>query len=284
MTNRNNKPGGHASKCLLVGKCKIANSDACNPRCNAFIGAHGLSGSGGRVGAANVPEEYRLMTVATSPARGSQAEAYRLLDAYTQSFDRQFEDAMQAKIEQHMAKGLSEYEAKNKARIKSLFLWSKSTGTGKSVSASAVVNEYLIANYLGSLKRGIQPHARPAYFQSVNELQTLHNKMHSPASMDVKERIGNELLRLTELAKKTPMVVLDDLGVRTATQSFIAVLFEILDYRSSHGLATVTTTNKSPDELKQLFRTEDEEGKVVDRLLDMASVIHYIGESKRGKR
>lgn len=281
MSNRN---AGHASKCLLAGRCKIANTDACNPRCNAFIGTHGLSGTGGRVGAANLPEGYRLMTVSNSPARATQAEAYRMIDAYIQSFDRQFEDVMQKRIDEFLAKGSSEYDAKSKARIKSLYLWSKSTGTGKSVSASAVANEFIIANYLGSLKRGIQPQARPAYFQSVNELQMLHNKIHSPASLDVKERIGNELLRLTELAKKTPLVVLDDLGVRTATQSFISILFEILDYRSSHGLATVTTTNKSPDELKRLFSTEDEEGKVVDRLLDMASVIHYIGESKRGRR
>jgi DNA replication protein DnaC len=274
----------HASKCILAGKCKIANTDACNPRCNSFVSMHGLSGTGGRVSAANVPAEYKLLTTATSPARGSQAEAYRMIDAYTKSFERQFDDVMQAKIEEFTAKGLSEYEAKNKARIKSLYMWSKNTGTGKSTSASVVVNEYLIANYIGSLKRSQKPSQRPAYFQSVNELQTLHNKIHTPASLDVKERLGNELLRLTELAKRTPLVVLDDLGVRTATQSFIAILFEILDYRSSHGLPVIATSNKSPDELKQLFRQEDEEGKVVDRLLDMATVIHFDGSSKRGKR
>ena len=116
---------------------------------------HGFSGSGGRVANANTPADYRLLTVQTSPARAEQAKIYATIEKYVATFERQFE-----------ADG---------TRIKSLYLWSESPGTGKTTTAITVLNEWLIAHYLGSLKRNRQAQQTPAYFLDVNAFQTDYN-------------------------------------------------------------------------------------------------------------
>jgi DNA replication protein DnaC len=254
----------HANNCILASRCKLAGGPACNQACSAFIAMHGYSGNGGRVANANTPADYRLLTLANSPAREEQSEIYARLEKYVATFERQFEDGAK--------------------QIKSFYFWSKNTGTGKSTTASALLNEYLIAHYLGSLKRGRQALQNPAYFLSVNNLQQTHNKTHLPASLSTKEKLGEELIREIERAKKAPFLVLDDLAVRKATGPFVGILYDICDYRTSNRLSTIYTSNKSLKELREFFYDEDPEGKVVDRIRDMTEVRLFIGESKRGRR
>lgn len=252
------------TSCLLASMCKNAGTELCTKRCNHFITLHGLSGNGGRVGAAGLPSDYRIVTMSNSPAQTDQAEIYRALDMYINTFERQFEEGAK--------------------RIKSLYFHSTAPGTGKTTTACAVLNTYLTAHYVGSLKRNIQPLQRPAYFLSVNALQQLHNKTHLPASIQTKEKYGEELLTEIERAKKTPFVVLDDLAVRKATSSFLGIIYDICDYRTTEKLPTIYTSNKSPSDLREFFYEEDPEGKVVDRITDMAGIYRFVGLSKRGIR
>lgn len=254
----------HANNCILASRCRLANGPSCNRQCSAFIAMHGYSGTGGRVANAGTPADYRLLTLANSPAREGQAKIYDTLEKYVATFERQFEEGAD--------------------RIKSIYMWSTNTGTGKSTSASAVLNEYLITHYLGSLKRGRQALQCPAYFLSVNTLQQTHNKTHLPASLATKERLGEELIREIEKAKKVPFLVMDDLAVRKATPAFVGILYDICDYRTASGLATVFTSNKSLPELREFFYDEDPEGKIVDRINDMCFSLNFQGESKRGRR
>ncbi|MED3832989.1 DNA replication protein [Peribacillus frigoritolerans] len=256
MTNEN--------KCILAGRCKLAGGPKCNDQCASYIAMMGRSGKGGRVGAAGLPSDYKLVTLSNSPARTEQVEVYRAIDAYVKTFERQFDEGAE--------------------RIKSLYFHSKEPGTGKTTSACAVLNTYLTAHYTGSLRRGKQPLQRPAFFLSVNALQQLHNKTHMPASLQTKEKLGEELLREIERAKTTPFVVLDDLAVRKATTSFLGIIYDICDYRTTEKLPTIYTSNKSPIDLREFFYEEDPEGKVVDRITDMAGVLAFSGKSKRGRR
>jgi DNA replication protein DnaC len=82
----------HANNCILSSRCKLAGTEDCNRSCGHFIAMHGYSAKGGRVANANTPADYRLLTLATSPARESQAKLYATLEKYVATFERQFDE------------------------------------------------------------------------------------------------------------------------------------------------------------------------------------------------
>lgn len=249
MSNSN-----HASRCLLALRCNLVNTDVCNKLCSHYIAMHGMDGNGGRVGLAKVPTDYRLTTINNSPARGNQPNVYKNVDVYTTTFERQF-DADK--------------------RIKSLYLFSESPGTGKTTTAAAILNEYLVAHYIGSLKRNRQPLQCPAYFLDVNAWQTEYNL----ATMTNDEEGISKIKSTIQRVQAVPFAVLDDIGVRTATEAFRAYLHAIINYRVSNGLPTVYTSNLAIEEMAQVF-----DARLYDRMRDQCGVLVFKGESKRGMR
>lgn len=245
----------HASKCLLASRCKSANTSSCNKTCSAFIAIHGMSGRSGRAGLANVPSDYRLITVNNSPARESQPQVYKNIDAYTKTFTRQFDD--------------------DGERIKSLYLFSESPGTGKTTTAAAILNEYLIVHYIGSLKRNRQALQLPAYFLDVNAWQTDYNL----ATMTNDEEGIAKIKATIQRVQKVPFAVLDDIGVRTATEAFRSYLHAIINYRVSNGLPTVYTSNLPIEEMAVVF-----DARLYDRMRDQCATLVFSGTSKRGMR
>ncbi|MDR9852955.1 DNA replication protein [Paenibacillus sp. VCA1] len=250
----------HADNCILAQHCSLAGSDKCNALCSSYIAVHGYNGAGGRVAAADIPADYRGVTLQNSPARGDQAEAYKVIDAYVNTFQRQFGESGE--------------------RIKSLYLFSESPGTGKTTSAAAILNEYIIRHYIGSIQRNRQALDRPAYFLDVNAWQTLFlgfNRSHVPA--ETAEPLAAKYYAMEQRAKAAPFVVLDDIGVRSASEPFRADLHGIINHRVTNGLPTVYTSNVTIADLAQVF-----DKRLADRVRDMCGVVEFKGESKRGIR
>lgn len=255
-----------------------------------------MSGTGGRAGAANVPKDYRLVTVANSPARESQAEVYKMVDGYVDSLKRQFPDEYETQVKALMAKGVAEDDARNKARIKSLFLYSENPGTGKTTTASAILNAYLTTHYLGSKMRGDQPDQQPTYFLDVNNLQTDYNQFNRPRVPEtVAEPAAKRYYSAMEKAKNAPFTVLDDVGLRDCTDAFRGDLHAIINHRVTNQLPTIYTSNLPivsdvPEKEKvQAFMPYDlvdvfGERRLADRMRDMCAVLSFAGESKRGRR
>ncbi|MGR6115860.1 ATP-binding protein [Aeribacillus composti] len=241
--------------CLLAYRCQLAGGSACNNHCPHFIALHGMNAKGGRAGLASVPSDYRLVTLTNSPVRASQPKIYEILDKYSATFGRQFDEIGD--------------------RIKSVYLWSKSPGTGKTTTAVALLNDWLVAHYLGSLKRGRQPLQQPAYFLDVNEFQMRYNL----ATMTNDDAELSTIRKLIEMCQRVPFIVMDDIGVRGASEAFRAYLHAIINYRAVNGLPTVYTSNFPIEDMARIF---DE--RLYDRMRDMCAVVEFTGESKRGKR
>jgi DNA replication protein DnaC len=245
----------HADNCILSERCKLANGPTCNRTCRLISACKGIRGTGGRVANAGTPMDYRLLTLKTSPARDEQAKIYATLEKYVATFDRMF-DA-------------------NADRIKSLYLWSESPGTGKTTTAIAVLNEWMIAHYLGSLKRERQAAQVPAVFLDVNSFQTSYNL----ATMTNDDSEMAKIKATIQRTQTAPFAVLDDIGVRSASEAFRSYVHAIVNYRTANGLPTVFTSNLPIEEMAQVF-----DARLYDRMRDMCAVLHFGGESKRGRR
>jgi DNA replication protein DnaC len=249
--NENN----HASKCVLADRCVVANGKSCNFQCPHFIATNS------RLRASGVPADYRLVTLANSPARASQPAVYKSVDAYVGTFERQF-------------------EAVTDNRIKSLYLYSASPGTGKTTTASAILNEYLTQHYIGSLQRSRQALQQPAYMLDVNAWQTLFNEFNrSNIPADIGEEASRQYYRQMQAAKTAPFAVLDDIGVRNATEAFRGDLHAVINARVTNGLPTVYTSNLPLAEMERVF-----DARLYDRMRDQCAELAFVGGSKRGMR
>lgn len=256
------------SKCLFR---HYGNPDLCSPLSPLYISIHGMDGKGGRLANAGIPEDYRGLLLADSPAREGQAEVYAKLEAYAKSFPRQFPDVM--------AEVIAEGKTPNEARIKSLYLWSESPGTGKTTTAIALMGEYLLAHFIGSLKRKETPLQRPVFFFDVNEAQTKYNEFNRPrVPDDIAQRAARSYYLSLEYAKQAPFAVLDDIGVRASSDGFRGDLHSVINHRITESKATVFTSNIPMEELKEVFG----ESRLYDRIRDHCLPMHFTGESRRG--
>lgn len=250
------------------------NPSLCSPLSPAYIAIHGMDGKGGRLANAGIPEDYRGLLLADSPAREGQAEVYAKLEAYAKSFPRQFPDVM--------AEVIAEGKTPNEARIKSLYLWSESPGTGKTTTAIALMGEYLLAHFIGSLKRKETPLQRPVFFFDVNEAQTKYNEFNRPrVPDDIAQRAARSYYLSLEYAKQAPFAVLDDIGVREGiTDAFRGDLHSLINHRVTNRLPTIYTSNVPVEGLAEIFK----ERRLADRVKDMTLPVHFEGTSKRGAR
>lgn len=250
----------HSKLCILQEPCRNADTEACSRLCPSYIAMHGFNGKGGRVGAAGTPEDYRLVTVQSSPARKDQATVYEIVDAYIATFNRQFDAAAE--------------------RIKSLYFYSAEPGTGKTTTAIAVLNAWLIAHYIGSIQRHRQPLERQAIFFDVNEWQTDFNAFNRPRVPDeIAAPAAERYYRLQRAVMAAPFAVIDDIGVRDATEAFRGDLHTVINERVTAGLPTIYTSNVPMRELGRLY-----DARLADRVRDMCAEVAFVGGSKRGTR
>src|SRR5690625_3851844 len=192
------------SKCIL-SEYRTDKCASCSHICPHRIVLYGLDGKSGRIGNAGLPADYWGITLANSPAREGQTKIYEIFDRYAETFSR--------------------------GGVKSLYLWSESPGTGKTTTAAALISEWIACDYLGTLKRGEQPRQFSAYFLDVIALQTSYNLATMTNDDEEMKRIGKIIKR----AQDAPFAVIDDIGVRSASEAFSAYVYAVIIYRVTEG-------------------------------------------------
>lgn len=233
--------------CILDG-FKRGGCGTCGMHCQHRIA------TAGRIAVAGLPAKYRHLTLANSPARADQADNYAALARYAESF----------------ATGTE----------KSAYLWSEAPGTGKTTTAAALANEWLVRQYIAALKRGEQPAQLLAYWLDVNSWQELYTGFTRPKIPEATaEKNSRPYYRQMEYARTAPFAVLDDIGVRDASDGFRGDLHSVINYRVTNGLPTVYTSNLPIAELADVF-----DARLYDRIRDNCGVMHFKGASKRGRR
>ncbi|MFZ4454265.1 DNA replication protein [Salibacterium aidingense] len=260
MTKEENGGAGKRTlddHCILASRCRFAGDEAkCNDMCGAFAQMHSATG---RHTLAGLPQDYRLVTAANSPVRAEQPHVYRHVDAYIETFDRQFEVD-------------GEY-------IRSVYLFSAEPGTGKTTTAAALLNEYIAHHYAGAKKRGQTPAKRPGYFLDVNRWQALFNRVYM-ASGDRRDELAAQFEDERRKAEQAQFAVFDDIGVRESTTGFKTHLHDVINTRVTERRPTVFTSNVPIDKLRDLFGDD----RLPDRIRDLCVVLSPEGGSKRGNK
>src|SRR5699024_5616038 len=229
----------------ILSKYRKDGCEACTDLC-----AHRIAIEG-RIRNANIPTDYRNLTLANSPARESKAKVYGVLEQYVDIF------------------------RSGEVGGRSLYLWSESPGTGKTTTASALLHEWIAVKYLDAIKKGEQPSQTLGYFLDINALQTAYNLATMTNDDEGMKHIGAEIKRTQD----APFAVIDDIGVRDATEAFRAYVHAIINDRVSNGKPTVFTSNLPIEEMADVF-----DARLYDRIRDRCGSIHFAGESKRGRR
>lgn len=142
------------------------------------------------------------------------------------------------------------------------------TGTGKTTLAVAITREYMRAGY--DVLFAFVP-------DLLDDIRAAYRDQQSQANADDYTRDP------LEMARRVPLLVLDDLGAQRDTDWAVETLGKLINYREANDLSTIVTSNESPEAL--LNRAGNAEGytlqRIVSRLAGMTLPILMDGEDKR---
>ena len=204
-----------------------------------------------RYEAAGIPKGYRDLYLDNSPASEDQAEIYSLLESYVKTFTA------------------------DDVRIKNLYLVSNSPGTGKTTTGAALINEYIRRRFMYLASKGRTIPEVLALFMDVNQIQRRYNTAVMSDNKDEIARIVTDL----ERASKAPFVFLDDVAVRSASESFRSLIHDLINERITEELPTIYSSNVNVSDLASVF-----DARLSDRIQDQCAIFNFKGTSKRGMR
>jgi DNA replication protein DnaC len=245
--------------CKLAGKCKQAGNEVvCNNLCFAFRKLHGAEGNGGIYGLADIPKTYQGVSASTLPFEKENPLAYKVIQKYTEN--------VVANVE--AGKGLYFFGVPNEENP-------KGTGTGKTTGAVAILNEYIAERTIQHVKKERLIDEVPALFLNVSKFQNLFNAQFR-GTIEMKDEASRKYYTTKKRLMNVDLLVMDDIGVRDATESFMNEFYEIIDERAIEGKATIFTSNVP---LETLASTLDD--RIASRIDGMTAQVPFKGKDNR---
>lgn len=143
-----------------------------------------------------------------------------------------------------------------------LYIWGKSTGTGKTSWACKIVSHYFrkIAFDTGLENEGL-------YIFLPTFLEDLRG------SYTDKDPDFEQVLSMISVCK---ILIIDDLGAEKVTEWVGERVVSIINTRSSNGLCTIYTSNLSPEELRAKMGD-----RISSRVLGSSQVVEITGGDRR---
>jgi DNA replication protein DnaC len=245
-------------KCLLADKCKHAGKEGiCNITCHPYVLAHGTE-NGGFFASTGIPKKYRTSFLKNLPIKEDNPKAFQVATAYVLDVLNFVEKGV----------GLFFYSVPNKDNP-------LGTGTGKTQTATAIGNEYLKARIIQHAKGERKIDHQPTMFVRVAELQNTYNKQFRGTLQDQEEattKFSNILKRMNQ----AELLILDDISLRSATESLTNILYEVLDERYINEKPIIFTSNFPITKIGEILNPQ-----IQSRIEGMTERISFVGKDHR---
>lgn len=245
--------------CMFKGTCKKKDTQECNSLCYPFVVLHGQKGIGGFWGTTGIPRKYKNITLDTLPIQEENPRAYETVKKYIERIAYFIEDK---------GLGLFMYSIPNK---ENLF----GTGTGKTTTATAIINEYVLNATRRHLIGDKELKNNPAIFVKASELQNKYNAQFR-GTVEMQQESSIKFYRLKDRMKAVALLVIDDIAIRDTTEAFRNELYEIIDHRATEELATIFTSNFPRSELTAMLGE-----RIVSRIEGMTLEVGFKGRDFR---
>ena len=216
-------------RCFAEAYCQKDRS-ACSELCGGYRVLRAL------YNLSRIPERYRYTI--TLEATESDLPAFEALNDYKESV-------------------LEKVEAGD-----GLYIWGKSTGSGKTSWACKIMSHYF----------------RKVAFDTGLENEGLY--IFLPTFLeDLRDYYDNkdpDFEQVLSMVKDCKLLIVDDIGAERVTEWVRERMVSIINTRVSNNLATIYTSNLSPEELK-----EEQGDRISSRVLGSSKVIEIAGGDRR---
>lgn len=249
------------SHCLLGERCKKAgDKDHCISTCYPYVRLYGESGKGGIVTASRIPKAYRDILIKDIPFGNSNPKAKRIITTYATHIIEQVENGTGLYLH-----GIP--SANNP----------KGTGNGKTTASCIILNEYLAQRVIREIQKVERIDDIPAIFINASKYQNMFNAMFR-GTIPMKEEASEAFYNLKKTLKKVKLLILDDIGVRDATDAYKSEFYELIDDRVNEGLATIYTSNVPTADLEKIL-----DDRIASRIEGSTLPVPFGGEDMRRK-
>lgn len=240
--------------CIYQDVCPKFKTSYCSNHCPYYTVMHGLKGNGGYWAGRNVPKQL------------DKVWANDLWDGYGFDKTRSYVSKMPQIVDS--GKGIYMYSEQTPENP-------LGTGTGKTTSACAIINEYVKLKGKLIVQNKTEKVPSIALFVRLAELQNKFNAQFR-GTVEQREQFSQSYYRFKSLLNVTKLLVLDDFATRSSTESFSNELFEILDHRLAHKLCTIFTSNLKREDLSKVY-----DQRIISRVYGLTVPLPFSGKDNR---